>query len=423
MGVEHDVRQPEASVDFEDPLRIANGPINGEETPVKKTLSLVAACGIACTAHAQSSVTLYGIVDAGFRYNSNAGGKSQPAIAGGNESASRFGFTGSEDLGNGYKAVFTLENGFTTTTGVLQAGLLFGRQAFVGLGTPYGTVTLGRQYLTLSSYLGPFASGTDWAARGAGWGYHPAGLDDVDGTERANNAIKYVSPRYRGLQFGATYSLGGIAGNATQNDMISAGVDYDGGPFKFAAAYLYVKNPNYSLFGNNATSSATGNNFASPIFSGYATAGSQQVIGAGTSYVFGAFALGGIYTNTKFFNLGSTAVAGAKLPADEVGQTATFNTGEANLKYHVTPTVLLGLAYTYTRASSYNAESAASYQQWSLGADYALSKQTDLYFIVLRETAGGFDSTGHRAVAALTFATPSASDAQTGFTVGIRHFF
>ncbi|WP_158937374.1 porin [Burkholderia sp. S171] len=390
---------------------------------MKKSLLLIAACGTAVTAHAQSSVTLYGIVDAGFRYNTNAGGKSQFAIAGGNESASRFGLSGVEDLGGGYKAVFTLENGFTTTTGALQGGLMFGRQAFVGLGTPYGTVTLGRQYLTLSSYLGPFASGTDWAARGAGWGYHPAGLDDVDGTERANNAVKYVSPRYHGVQVGATYSLGGVAGNATQNEMISAGVDYDGGPFKFAAAYLYLKNPNYSLFGNNATSSATGNNFASPIFSGYATAASQQVAGAGASYAFGSFTVGGIYTNTKFFNIGSVAVAGSKPPAGEVGQTATFNTAEANLKYRLTPSLLLGVAYAYTRASSYNGESGASYQQWNLGADYALSKRTDLYFVVLRETAGGFDSTGHRAVAALTFATPSTSDAQTGVTVGIRHMF
>ncbi|SMG46547.1 porin [Paraburkholderia susongensis] len=387
------------------------------------TLIAAAACGIACTAHAQSSVTLYGIVDAGYRYNSNAGGKSQSAIAGGNESASRFGITGSEDLGGGYRAVFTLENGFTTTTGALQAGLMFGRQAFVGLGTPFGTVTLGRQYLTLSSYLGPFEAGSDWAARGAGWGYHPGGLDDVDGTERANNAIKYVSPRYRGLQVSATYSLGGVAGDVTRNGMISAGADYAQGPFKLAAAYLFVKNPNYSLFGNNATSSATGNNISSPVFSGYATAGSQQVFGAGTSYDIGKFTLGGIYTNTKFADLGATAVAGATLPASEVGRSVTFNTAEANLKYRLTPALQFGLAYAYTRASSFNGQSGASYQQWNLGANYALSKRTDLYCVVLHEKAAGYDSTGHRAVAALTSATPSASDTQTGFTVGIRHLF
>ncbi|MDN7748846.1 porin [Burkholderia gladioli] len=392
---------------------------------MKTSLALIgaAACGFACAAQAQGSVTLYGIVDAGYRYNSNAGGAPQHAIAGGNESASRFGITGNEELGGGYRAVFTLENGFTTTTGALQAGLMFGRQAFVGLGTPYGTVTLGRQYLTLSSYLGQFASGTDWAARGAGWGYHPAGLDDVDGTERANNAIKYVSPRYRGLQLGATYSLGGVAGQVTRNEMISAGADYQQGPFKFAAAYLYVKNPNFALFGNNATSSATGNNFTSPIFSGYATAGSQREFGAGTSYELGHFTLGAIYTRTSFADLGATPVTGASLPAAERGKTATFNTAEANLKYRLTPALQFGIAYAYTRVSSFAGQSGASYQQWNLGADYSLSKRTDLYCVLLHEKAAGVDSTGHAAVAALTFATPSASDAQTGFTVGIRHLF
>lgn len=107
----------------------------------------------------------------------------------------------------------------------------------------------------------------------------------------------------------------------------------------------------------------------------------------------------------------------------EIGATATFNTGEANLKYSMTPSLQFGVAYTYTRASSYNGESGASYQQWNLGADYSLSKRTDLYFVVLRETAGGFDSTGHRAVAALTSATPSATDTQNAVLLGIRHLF
>lgn len=388
-----------------------------------KWVLTAAACGVTLGAHAQSNVTLYGIVDAGYRYNSNAGGASQSAVTGGNGSASRIGFAGSEDLGDGYRAIFTLENGFTTTTGVLQAGLMFGRQAYVGISSPFGTVTLGRQYLTLSTYLGPFSAGSDWAARGSGWGYHPAGLDNVDGTERANNAIKYVSPRYRGLQFGLTYSVGGIAGQFSRNSMVSTGVDYAQGPFKFAAAYLYVKNPNYSLFGNNATSSTTGNNFTSPIFSGYATAGTQQVIGAGTSYAIGAVTVGGIFTNTKFGDLGATPVAGATVPNSEVGQSISFNTAEANVKYQVTPALMLGLAYAYTRASSFNGQSGASYQQWNIGADYTLSKRTDLYAVVLYEKAAGFDSTGQRAVAVLTGATPSSSNAQTGFTVGIRHTF
>jgi predicted porin len=395
----------------------------GEETHLKKYVFLGLACGIACTAHAQSSVTLYGIVDAGMRITTNAGGKQQVALSGGNESASRFGFLGREDLGGGYKALFVLENGFTTTTGVTQAGLLFGRQAYVGLGTPVGTVTLGRQYLTLSSFLGPFSSGSDWAARGTGYGYHPGGLDDVDGTERANSAIKFVSNNYHGLQFGATYGVGGVAGDVTRNELMSFGVNYENGPAKFAAAYLLVKNPNYALFGNNGTSSTTASNITSPVFSGYASAASQQVLGAGGSYAIGPVTLGGIYTNTKFKDIGGTTISGAAPPSGVRGSTASFNTAELNAKYMVTPVFMLGIAYAYTRVSSYNGLSGAAYQQWNLGAQYSLSKRTDLYFDILRETAAGYDSTGHRAVAALTFATPSTSNAQTTFTFGIRHQF
>jgi len=390
---------------------------------VGKYFAIASACSIACNAHAQSSVTLYGIVDAGFRITTNSGGKLQTALTGGNQSASRFGFLGSEDLGDGYKAVFTLENGFNPANGTMQAGLEFGRQAFVGLSSPYGTVTFGRQYLTLSAYLSPFESGSDWAARGTGYGYHPGGLDDVDGTERANNSIKFTSNVYNGLQFGATYSLGGVAGNTTQNGMLSLGLNYGNGPFKLAAAYMLVKNPNFSLFGNNATSSATASNITSPVFSGYATAGSQQVLGAATSYAIGSATVGALYTSTTLKNIGATAVSGTTPAAGLLGTSPTFNTGELNFKYLVTPELQLGIAYAYTRVSSYIGRSGAAYQQWNLGADYFLSKRTDLYLVALRETAAGIDSTGKAAVAALTFATPSTSNTQAAVTFGIRHQF
>src|SRR5471032_3461610 len=100
-------------------------------------------------AHAQNSVTLYGIIDTGFTYTHNSGGSaSQFGLSSGNESGSRWGLKGSEDLGGGLKTIFQLENGFNSTTGKLgQGGREFGRQAFAGLsGTNWGTVTLGRQY-------------------------------------------------------------------------------------------------------------------------------------------------------------------------------------------------------------------------------------------------------------------------------------
>ena len=115
---------------------------------MKKTLiAMTTLSAFAIQAHAQSSVTLYGVVDAGFSFNSNAAGDRQYAVTNSNNYGSRWGLKGSEDLGGGLKAIFTIEGGFSTTTGTIsQNGTLFGRQAWVGLGSDnYGSVMLGRQ--------------------------------------------------------------------------------------------------------------------------------------------------------------------------------------------------------------------------------------------------------------------------------------
>jgi predicted porin len=103
---------------------------------------------LAGVASGQSSVTLYGMVDNGLSYASNSGGSHQYNMSSGVLSGSRFGLLGSEDLGGGLKAIFTLENGFDVNSGkASQGGLMFGRRAFVGLSSSrFGTITLGRQY-------------------------------------------------------------------------------------------------------------------------------------------------------------------------------------------------------------------------------------------------------------------------------------
>jgi predicted porin len=97
-------------------------------------------CG---AAHAQNSVTLYGLIDEGVNFTNNAGSGSA-----GNAAGSRWGVRGSEDLGSGLSAIFRLEGGFNASNGEFgQEGRLFGRQAYVGLQSDrYGTLTLGRQY-------------------------------------------------------------------------------------------------------------------------------------------------------------------------------------------------------------------------------------------------------------------------------------
>src|ERR1700750_1194122 len=112
-----------------------------------KLLPLVAFPVLASVAHAQSSVTLYGIVNEGINYINNQGGGSVIGAIKGQTNGSRWGLRGSEDLGGGMKAIFDLENGFDGSAGTLsQGGRLFGRSAWMGLQTPYGRLTMGRQY-------------------------------------------------------------------------------------------------------------------------------------------------------------------------------------------------------------------------------------------------------------------------------------
>jgi predicted porin len=120
---------------------------------------------------------------------------------------SRFGLRGSEDLGNGLSAVFTLELGFAPDTGALsQGGRFFGRQSFVGLSGPWGAVTLGRQYTMLfwslldADVLGPNLHGS-------------GSLDNTIPNARADNAFAYRGS-FDGVMLGATYSLGRDAVNA-----------------------------------------------------------------------------------------------------------------------------------------------------------------------------------------------------------------
>ncbi|WP_414443678.1 porin [Burkholderia sp. 22PA0106] len=377
----------------------------------------------ATAAHAQNSVTLYGIVDQGIAINTNAGGGRQFALTSGNASGSRWGLRGREELGGGLVSLFVLEGGFNGSTGALgQNGDLFGRQLYVGLGSArFGTVTAGRQYLPNADMVGIYTAGEDWALSGAGYGAHPGDLDDLDGSFRVNNALKYVSPVWAGFNVEALYSFGGVAGSTARNQIYGVGVGYQGGPLKAAAAYTLARNPNFSLFGNKANDSATGSNMASPVYSGYASAGTQQIVNAGGAYTFGAATFGAVYSNTRFNNLGATAVAGSTTQMP--GGSVAFNTFELNTKYLITPALQVAASYAFTRSSSVNGHEGAKYGQLDVGVDYSLSKRTDLYAVGIYQLATGTDSTGRKAVAAVAFATPSSNSHQLVTVAGIRHRF
>ncbi|VWC76466.1 outer membrane porin OpcP [Burkholderia lata] len=373
---------------------------------------------------AQSSATLYGIVDTGFTFNSNAGGARQYAMTSGNMSGNRWGLKGNEELGGGMSAIYTIEGGFSGATGAIgQNGTLFGRQVFVGLSSKSGTLTFGRQYSTASDFVGGFESGLVWAAGGAGYGAHPADVDNLDSFNRVNNAVKFQSVDYNGLSFGGMYSFGGKAGSIAQNQIWAVAASYAHGPFKAAAGYLSARSPNYSLWGDKTNDSLTGSNMKSPVIAGYATAAAQDVFAAGGSYALGPATLSFVYSNTRFLGLGGVAVAGMTSSQNAYSGVAVFNSYEGNVKYDVTPTLSLGASYAYTRNSGNNGSEGASYNQVNLGADYLLSKRTDLYALVVYQKVSGVDSTGNKAVAAIAGATQSNNDRQTVALVGIRHKF
>ncbi|MGH8780125.1 porin [Paraburkholderia sp.] len=395
----------------------------------KTTAALLVIGTFAGVAHAQSSVTLYGIADGGILFNNNVKGSKLYSFSSG--TSSRFGLTGAEDLGGGLKAIFTLENGYTLGTGGLsQGGLLFGRKAFVGLKSDtWGTVTAGRQYSASNDATSTFASGADWAASGLGYGTRAGDVDNVDTSNRVQNSIKYTSPNFRGLQVGVLYSLGGQAGHFSQNEVIDTGVSYANGPIKLGASYMFTKNPYYATFGdqgNSATpsSSATGanNNMPSRIYGGYASAGSQQIITAGGSYVVGPATIALLYSNTQFQNLGSVSAVGS-FGTKYNGGTATFNSGELNVKYALTPALTLAGAYIYTHNSGADGVGSAKYNQFNLGAIYSLSKRTSFYAIGFFETASGVDSTGKQAVADFSGSSYSSNNHQLAAIIGMTHKF
>lgn len=171
------------------------------------------ACALAAPAvtHAQSNVTLYGVVDTGLAYVNGVGPQRHsetfmPNLAG--TVPSRWGLRGAEDLGGGLKAVFTLESGFAPDTGVAgQGGRMFGRQALVGLSSAnWGQISVGRQYTMLFwAMLEPDMLGPNVFGSGSFDAYLP--------NARADNAIAYKG-KFGGLTVGATYSFGRDAVNA-----------------------------------------------------------------------------------------------------------------------------------------------------------------------------------------------------------------
>jgi GBP family porin len=336
--------------------------------------TLLAACTAA--AHAQSSVTLYGLLDEGVSYTSNVRvgtneGSSNVALSNAMMQGNRWGLKGAEDLGGGLKALFVLEDGFTLSNGKLgQGGREFGRGAYVGLSSnSLGTVTLGRQNEFMYDYVGQM-SFEDFNGAGGNVFAHAMDNDNMMGSFRINNAVRYTSLNYNGLTFGGMYGFSNQAGGGANNSAYSFGAIYNHGPIKAALGYTQVNNS-----GSNGGAVDAGDSTADSAF----TVQRQRTFGGGLNYTFGPANVGFVITDTRLDNAtgltaGTTTLSAA--PAD-----VHFTNYEVNTHYYLTPAVTLGAAYTFTDGTFSNALGAASprWNQISLLADYALSKRTDVY--------------------------------------------
>lgn len=206
---------------------------------MKKSLLLVAVLGcFTGAASAQTNLTIYGIVDAGIAYDSDVvADDSRWRLESGQHSGSRLGFRGTEDLGGGFKALFTLENGFNTDTGTMgQGGRLFGRQAWVGLESGIGTVKLGRQQTPLYYALletDPFAINLAGNAQRI----FGAGLYAVDPFSRTDNMLTYTTPTFGGFKGQVGWGFGEAPGTLSTNRQAALGASYVNGPINVQFAY------------------------------------------------------------------------------------------------------------------------------------------------------------------------------------------
>jgi predicted porin len=388
------------------------------------TLSL-ALLGAAGAAHAQSSVTLYGLIDESIQYihNANAANDHLVQLAAGNLQGSRWGMKGTEDLGGGLKAIFQLESGFDPNTGKsLQSSRLFGRQAYVGVThDAYGTFTMGRQYDPLVDLVQPLTADNYFGSTFT----TPGDVDNNDNSSRTNNAIKYVSPVWGGFQFEGMYALGGVAGATGAGQSWAGAATWSGGPFSAAAGYFRMENGN-TLASRGATPAtpagvwtgvtSDGTFDGSNINGAYQSAKQIDITSAAGQFVTGPFTFNIRYSFAQYKPDAFSGFASQQ----------KYQVAGAYAGWQVTPAMLLGLGYTYTHGSG---DASASYNQVSLGGDYNLSKRTDLYLVGAYQHASGHQrdqTTGQIVDAGASvgsYGFGAGKDHQEMVSLGIRHKF
>jgi len=390
---------------------------------MKKSLLAVAAIGaFASAAQAQSSVAVYGIMDAGLaasnRYIAGTSTQTQSTAAGGQESSSRLGFKGSEDLGGGSSAIFTAEfgvnvakNNFSGSTNSYNNSSFDNRQSFVGIkNNAFGLVTFGRQYsLSHVTISNTDAMGGNNIIGGTTYVGGNSTSDFASTPSYGNSAyilrlsesVAYETPTFMGAKALFQASTNKKNSNTTQtntNDTTAFGLDWSYEKARVIASQSINK--------VNATITvATDYGLAQSLYVG-ANNVKQTETAIGATYDFGIVKVFANAIQTKLEGtIATTTLSQGKRTAEEVGVAAPYGNFLIRAKYGVGSS---NMSSATTIATNSISASSFNFRGYQAGVDYNMSKRTNLYAIYGR--ASGDLS-----------ATTTYSANQTA--IGVRHTF
>ncbi|MBP6138615.1 MAG: porin [Brachymonas sp.] len=399
---------------------------------MKKSLIALAALAAVSAATAQSSVTMYGVVDTGYGYKKNtvklpliSGAKLQTSSWGVNSGTlqgSRLGFKGEEALGNGLSAVFALEMGFDSASGATKSA--FDRRAVVGLKGSFGEVLVGRDGTPLNEWSGSYKAvdGTDT---------FPAALDGVDVSGLSLGSVLGMSASYTGRTSGLFYNgafsgvnvravlghngsttkVGGAETGKTNSTVVGVSMDYATGPLSVGGVLQYE------------TGKAPVGGLVGTLFPGvFSYDMTKTDWGLGASYELNVAKLYGEYkggqVKTKAYDGG--AVWGGKL---DFGKT-THHQLAVGVAVPL-GAATLGAEYAYNKAD-YTVPAAimpsspkfsAKGHEFAVQGNYAFSKRTDVYARIAR--SADVKLKVRDAGVSHTILTGNTQQ----YTVGIRHKF
>jgi predicted porin len=308
-------------------------------------------------AHAQTSVAIYGVADAGVVVEHGCSACPVTKLSSGIASPSRLGFRGTEDLGAGMSAKFVLETGVLLDTGMNNpTGLAFDRQAYVGLYGDYGGVSLGRQYtpqfITLTVFADPFHTGMAGNARNL----------MASPATRMNNTLEYTSPNVGGLSAELAYGFGEVAGNLGAGRALGTALTYTNGPLNLRLAY-HDQNTTITAAPATATVAA---------IAARDTDATNLLVAA--NYNFGVFT--GYFAYAKNSGIGSSPVPVIVAPSAPVPPAST-ESRDALIGVSV-PYGIHTFIASYVRKDDRTAANQDA-DQIAVGYQYAFSKRTDLY--------------------------------------------